>query len=132
MTAGQAREARLLDIDWVSLGLLTGTTLLAALYGLTVSGHFPAEHRAASLQGPVGGLVLWGTMAAAALAALAALALGWQALPWYATVIGAGTALLFTPLLLRPLPDSFVDGRRGLLAFAAGAVALAGLMWRLS
>jgi hypothetical protein len=122
----------LLDIDWISLALLTGTTLLAALYGLTVSGHFPAEHRAASLQGPMGGLLLWGTMAAAGLAALAALALGWRGLPWYAVVIGAGAALLFAPLLLRPLPDSFVNGRRGLVAFAAAAMALAGMMWRLS
>jgi hypothetical protein len=122
----------LVDIDWVILGLLTGTVLLCALYGLTASGHFPTEHRAARLRGPVGGLVLWATMAAAGLAALAALVLGWQALPWYATVIGAGTALLFTPLLLRPLPDSFVNGRRGLVAFAAGAALLATLMWRAS
>jgi hypothetical protein len=40
--------------------------------------------------------------------------------------------LPFAPLLLRPLPDSFVNGRRGLVAFAAAAMALAGMMWRLS
>jgi hypothetical protein len=40
--------------------------------------------------------------------------------------------LLFAPLLLQPLPDSFVNGRRGLLVFAAGAVVLAALMWRVA
>jgi hypothetical protein len=61
-----------------------------------------------------------------------ALVLAWMALPWYATVIGGGAALLFAPLLLQPLPDSFVNGRRGLLVFAAGAVVLAALMWRVA
>jgi hypothetical protein len=120
----------LLDIDWVSLGLLTGTMLLAALYGLAASGHFPIEYRPEKLQGPVGGSVLWGTMAATALAVLAALFLGWRGLPWYALVIGAGSALLFAPLLLRPLPDSFVNGRRALVALAGGAALLACLLWR--
>ena len=119
------------DIDWTSLVLLAGTVLLAALYGLSASGHFPAEFRPARLRGAWGSLVLWGSMAAACLAALAALAMAWRALPWYATVIGGGAALLFAPLLLQPLPDSFVNGRRGLLAFATGAVVLAGLMWRI-
>jgi hypothetical protein len=50
-------------------------------------------------------------------------------LPWHLAVIGGGAALLFAPLLLQPLPDSFVDGRRGLLAFSAAAVSLAALMW---
>jgi hypothetical protein len=78
----------------------------------------------------LGGLVLWGTLAMAGLAGLAALATAWRTLPWYATVIGGGAALLFAPLLLQPLPDSFVNGRRGLLVFATAAVLLAGLMWR--
>jgi hypothetical protein len=38
-------------------------------------------------------------------------------------VIGAGAAMLAAPLLLRPLPDPFVNGRAALLAFA-GASAL--------
>ena len=67
---------------------------------------------------------------ATGLAGAAVLVLAWRALPWYATVIGGGAALLFAPLLLQPLPDSFVNGRRGLLVFAAGAIALAALMWR--
>ena len=118
------------DIDWTSLVLLAATVLLVALHGLSASGHFPAEFRAARLRGASGGLVLWGTMAMAGLACLAALATAWRTLPWYATVIASGAALLFAPLLLQPLPDSFVNGRRGLLVFATAAVLLAGLMWR--
>jgi hypothetical protein len=120
----------LLDIDWRSLGLLMGTVLMVALYGLTASGHFPAEFRSARLQRGWGVAMLWATMIATALAGAATLVLGWRALPWYAMVIGAGVTLLFAPLLLQPLPDSFVNGRRGLVAFAAGALLLAALMWR--
>jgi hypothetical protein len=119
-------------IDWAILGLLVASVLLAALYGLAASGHFPVEHRAPTLQHGRGALVLWGTMTATGLAAAAALAGAIKALPWYAVVIGGGGALLFAPLLLQPLPDSFVNGRRGLLMLATGAVVLAGLMWRLA
>jgi hypothetical protein len=129
--AGQARKRQeVLDIDWGCLALLMGTVLLVALYGLCVSGYFPAEYRPAKLQRGWGLVVLWSTLIAAGLAGVTALILGWRTLPWYAIVIGAGAVLLFAPLLLQPLPDSIVNGRRGLLAFAAGAVLLAALMWR--
>jgi hypothetical protein len=131
--AGQARARQfVLDIDWVALGLLMGSVLLAALYGLAASGHFPAEFRPQTLQRGWGALVLWGTMIATGIAGAVALVLAWRALPWYATVIGGGAALLFAPLLLQPLPDSFVNGRRGLLVLSAGAVVLGALMWRVT
>jgi hypothetical protein len=117
------------EIDWVALGLLMGTVLLASLHGLAASGHFPAEFRPAKLQRGWGALVLWGTMVATGLACAMVLILAWRALPWYATVIGGGAVLLFAPLLLQPLPDTFVNGRRGLLVLGAGAVMLAALMW---
>ena len=122
----------MLEINWVALVLLMGTVLLVALYGLAASGHFPAEFRAEKLQRGWGVVVLWGTMIATGLAGAVALVLAWSALPWHATVIGAGAALLFAPLLLQPMPDSFVNGRRGLLVFATGAVILAVLMWRVA
>ena len=120
------------DVDWIALGLLTGSVVLVALYGLTASGHFPAEFRPEKLQRGWGPAVLWGTMVIAVVSGSAALGLAWRVLPWYATVIGAGAALLFAPLLLQPMPDSFVNGRRGLLVLAAGAVILAALMWRVA
>ena len=120
------------DIDWVALGLLVATVLLAVLYGLSASGHFPAQFRRAKLQRGWGALVLRGTMAATALAAATAGVLAWRALPWYATVIGTGAALLFAPLALQALPDSFVNGRRGLLVLCTGTVFLAALLWRMA
>jgi len=117
------------EIDWASLLLFTGSVLTAALYGLTASGHFPAEFRAATLQRGWGRVVLWGTMLVAVVAPVAALARAASLLPWYVALIGGGAALLFAPLLLQPLPDSFVNGRRGLLTFSAAAALLAAAMW---
>ena len=117
------------DMNWVALGLLMGCVLLVAMYGLAASGHFPAEFRAEKLHRGLGALVLWATMAAAGLAVAVGLVLAWRTLPWYAIVIGGGSALLFAPLLLQPLPESFVNGRRGLIVLAAGAVMLVALMW---
>lgn len=116
-------------LDWTALLLFTGAVLLIALYGLTVSGHFPAEFRGATLRGGWGALLLWATMVVAGLAGVAILVRAWSALPWYAAVIGVGAPLLFAPLLLRPLPDSFVNGRRGLATFSLGAALLAAGMW---
>ena len=120
------------DIDWVALGLLVATVLLAVLYGLAASGHFPAQFRRAKLQRGWGALVLRGTMAATALAAATAGVLAWRALPWPAAVIGGGVATLFAPLLLQSLPDSFVNGRPALLVLSMGTLILAALMWRMA
>ena len=114
---------------WIVFGYFMAGVLAVALYGLTASGHFPAEARSAKFKDGWGALLLWGTLAATALAAVAMLLKSWSILPWYLQVIGGGAMLLFAPLLLQPLPDSFVNGRRGLLAFSAGAAFLAGLMW---
>ena len=114
---------------WIVFGYFMAGVLAVALYGLTASGHFPAEARSAKFKGRWGPLVLWGTLAVTALAAAAMLLTSWWILPWYLQVIGGGAMLLFAPLLLQPLPDSFVNGRRGLLAFSAGAALLACVMW---
>jgi hypothetical protein len=115
--------------QWVWFATFAAGVLAVALYGLTASGHFPAEARGARLRGRWGAVTLWGTLAATAAAAAALLVQAWWVLPWHLAVIGGGAALLFAPLLLQPLPDSFVDGRRGLLAFSGAAVALALLPW---
>jgi hypothetical protein len=81
---------------------------VAALYGLTI---------------------MWGTIAVMGIAVVAALSIAWHVLPWYAIVIGGGAMLLAAPLLLRPFPDWFVNGRAGLLTFAAAGVAAVLVMW---
>ena len=94
---------------WIVFGYFMAGVLAVALYGLTASGHFPAEARSAKFKDGWGSLVLWGTLAVTALAAAA--------------------MLLCAPLLLQPLPDSFVNGRRGLVSFSTAAIVVAGLMW---
>jgi hypothetical protein len=106
------------------LALFMGLVLVLALYGLTVSTHFPAAARRPALKSASGAAVLWGTLAIAATVAGFALALAWR-LPGPASVIGGGAMLLAAPLLLPWAPDGFLDGRAGLLFFAALAVALA-------
>ena len=113
------------------LAVLMALVLVLSLYGLSVAGHFPAEHRALSLRTTGGRLILWGTLALCTLSLLTALALAWQRVPLYAAVIGAGAMALAAPLLLQPMPDSFVNGRLGLLTFTGLALALGLLAGRL-
>ena len=114
---------------WIWLGTFMAGVLAVALYGLTASGHFPAEARGETFKRGSGALVLGATLLATAGAAASMLVKSWWILPWYLSLLGGGAMLLFAPLLLQPLPDSFVNGRRGLIAFSACAVALAGLLW---
>jgi hypothetical protein len=105
--------------------------LVLSLYGLTVSGHFPAERRASSLRTAGGLVILWGTIALCTAIVLATLAFAWARLPLHAVIIGGGAMALVAPLLLQPLPDSFVDGRRALLTFTGLGIALALVAGRL-
>jgi hypothetical protein len=106
------------------LSLFMALVLVLSLYWLTVSGHFPEEHRAPSLKSAGGQAVLWGTIVLCALLTLAALTFAWTRVPLYAAIIGGGLMVLIAPLLLQPLPDGFVDGRPGLLIFAALSLSL--------
>src|SRR5262245_3329787 len=96
---------------WIWLPCYMAGVLAVALYGLTASGHFPVETRSERFKSRWGALVLWGTLAITVLAALSLLLKSWWLLPWHLQVIGGGAMLLFAPLLLQPLPDSFVNGR---------------------
>jgi hypothetical protein len=106
------------------LATFMGLVLVLSLYGLTVSGHFPAEFRDPALDTAIGRMVLWATLCIACVLAAVTLALA-RRLPLPATVIAGGAMVLFAPLLLRPLPDNFVNGRRGLIVLAGIGVALA-------
>jgi hypothetical protein len=107
------------------LSLFMALVLVLSLYWLTVSGHFPEEYRAAPLKSAGGRALLWGTIALCALLTLAALTFAWAHVPLYAAIIGGGLMVLIAPLLLQPLPDSFVDSRLGLLMFAGLGLGLA-------
>jgi len=116
-----------------SVALVLFMLLMAAvsLHGLAASGQFPREHRAAALRSAAGAAILFGSIAVAALSLLAGLFFALQTIPWYAAVIGGGMPVLFAPLLLRPLPDTFVNGRAALLLFSATAAVTALAMLKL-
>jgi hypothetical protein len=107
------------------LAVFMALVLTLSLYGLTVSGHFPSEHRAKSLTTPLGNVLLWSTLCLCAVLTVLAAGFAWRHVPLYAAAIGGGAMLLIAPLLLQPLPDSFVNGRRGLVFFSGLALSLA-------
>ena len=117
---------------WFDLLLFMALFAAASLVGLAASGQFPREHRAAALRSAAGAAILFGSIAVTLVSLLAGLLFAWQTIPWYAAVIGGGAPLLFAPLLLRPLPDPFVNGRAALLVLSAIAAAIALAMLKLS
>jgi hypothetical protein len=104
------------------LALFMALLLAVSMLALTASGHFPKEHRSPSLNSAMGGLILFGSIALALVCLVLGIFFVQMSVPWYAAVIGGGIMVLATPLLLRPFPDSFVNGRASLLTFSALAV----------
>lgn len=107
------------------LALFAVTVLVLTLFLLTVSTHFPTTERRANLRSATGRALLWGSVVVAGLAAIMAARLAWLALPGYAVVLAAGTAVLVAPLMLKPLSDQFLDSPAGLVVFAVTALVLA-------
>jgi hypothetical protein len=68
---------------------IIGLTLVT-LYGLTVSGHFPAAARSKKLQTRVATFVLAATLLTAALAAMVLIAIAVTSLPWTSIVLAGG------------------------------------------
>ena len=54
----------------------------------------------------------------------AGIAAAWMLIPWYATVIGGGAAILLAPLAPHVFPDLIVDDNGALIGFAATAAVL--------
>ncbi len=119
-------------VAWVDLLLFMGLLLCVALYVLAASGHFPHEHRPASLKSASGTVILYGSMAGACACFLIGLASIWNSVPWYAAIIGGGLAILAAPPILRSFPDGLVNGRAALLGFSALAVVIALAMLEIS
>jgi hypothetical protein len=117
---------------WIELLLFMGLLLSASLYVLAASGHFPYEHRSASLKSAVGTAVLFGSMAAVCACLLIGLVSIWDSVPWYAGIIAGGSVILAAPLVLRAFPDSFVNSRVALLGFLAVAAVISLAMAEIS
>ena len=113
-----------MSVALVPLVLFTMLMLVISLHGLTASGHFPRETRLPAMAAGTGPAVLWLTILVVLTCLLVGLFAAWRLIPWYAAVIGGGGGILVAPLVLQWFPDRFVDGKRGLLTFAAAALAL--------
>jgi hypothetical protein len=118
-----------MTLPWVELLFFMLAVAVLALYGLTLSGHFPSEVRAAELRIGRGAMLMWATLVTACLAALIVFRVIPNMLPWTSIIIAGGAMLLAAPLLLRPFPDRFVNGLSGLVTFAGAALAVALLLW---
>ena len=116
---------------WFYLILFVAALLADSLIVLTASGHFPAEHRRPELRSAAGRLVLFGSLVVAVVSVVVSLAFAWTRIPWYAAVIAGGLPVLAAPLVLRPLPDRFVDGRAALVLLSGVAIVLAAIMMSL-
>ena len=117
-----------MSIAAVPLALFTMLMLAVSLHGLTASGHFPRETRLPTMAAGAGPAVLWLTILIVLASLLVGLFAAWRLIPWYAAVIGGGGGVLVAPLVLQWFPDRFVDGKRGLLSFAAAALLLSLLL----
>jgi hypothetical protein len=107
--------------------------LALSLYGLAASGHFPPEHRSPALKAGTGRAVLCATLGLAMIGLVAGVISALRLVPWFAAVIGGGAMVLAAPLILRPFPDAFVNGRGALVTFAGAGAALAMLLvWLVS
>lgn len=113
--------AYLAAVNWLALLLFAAMVLTIAVFGLSLSGHFPAEHRKPELRDRLGRLIIVVCILAVALAAAKAIGLSMALLPPPVAIIGAGLALLAAPMVLKHFPDKFVDGRIGLVALAVFA-----------
>ena len=111
-----------MSVTIIPLALFTMLMLAVSLHALTASGHFPRETRLSAMAAGAGPAVLWLTIVTVLACLLVALFAAWRLIPWYAAVIGGGGGILVAPLVLQWFPDRFVDGKRGLLTFAAAAL----------
>jgi hypothetical protein len=111
-------------LNWAALVLFSVLVLTIALFGLSLSGHFP-------MQAQKLGRKDWGTRAVVAscvvvvaLATAKTFGIALYHLPAPMAIIGGGAALLAAPLALQRFPDTFVDGLRGIVVLATISLAL--------
>jgi hypothetical protein len=114
----------LADSPLIALLLFALLVSAATLQGLSASGHFPLRDtaRPAFRSGRV---TLFSSTGVALLALVGGSIAGLRLTSGSAAIIAGGLSVLFAPLVLRALPDRFVDGAGALVAFAAATVTAA-------
>jgi hypothetical protein len=107
----------------ISLVVYMALVLIASLYGLAVSGHFPRKQASG-----IGPIVLFGSVALVIVCLAAGIPAAVRLVPWYAAIIGGGLAVLMAPLVLQWFPDRFVDGRGAPIVFGIAVLVLASVL----
>jgi hypothetical protein len=116
-------------VMWIAAAIFAALMLMLSLYVLSLSGHFPPEHRAPALRGR-GGATLMIACSIVAVATLGAgIAAAWQQTPLVAMIIGGGAGVLAAPLILTNFSDRFVNGRAALVVFSGSAALCAGALY---
>ena len=116
----------------IPLIVFVAMMLLVSLQALSASGHFPKVSRLAATSRGFGPAVLWTSIAVTMSSVIVGIAVAWMFIPWYAAVIGGGSAILLAPQVLQLFSDRIVDGKAALISFAAGAAVLAVLLYWLA
>ena len=102
--------------------------LAGALHVLAAAGHFPREHRDASLGSKLGSETLFCSLTIMAVCVLSGTIAAFRLIDWPVGIIGAGLSILAAPVLLRLLPDRIVDAGGTLVALTFTAAFLSAFM----
>ncbi len=111
-------------LNWTALVLFSVLVLTIALFGLSLSGHFPTQAQKLGQKDVLTRAVVVSCIIVVALATARTFGIALHHLPAPMAIIGGGAALLAAPLVLQRFPDTFVDGLRGIVVLATISLAL--------
>lgn len=111
-------------LNWAALVLFSALVLTIALFGLSLSGHFPTQAQKLGSKDVITRAVVVSCIIIVALSTAKTFGIALKHLPAPMAIIGGGAALLAAPLVLQRFSDTFVDGLRGIVALAAISLAL--------
>ena len=121
----------LAGLDYALLAVFGVAAFLASAGAVLVSGFLPRDEGPRAARGPLGAILVYGTLVAVVLLALVVLATA-LALPWAVAVVIGGLAFLAAPFAVDPLPERARESRVSLLtviATSATAAALLPMPW---
>jgi len=111
-------------LNWAALVLFSTLVLTIALFGLSLSGHFPTQAQKLGRKDVATRAVVVSCIVVVGIAAAKTVGIALHHLPAPMAIIGGGAALLAAPLVLQRFPDTFVDGLRGIVVLATISLAL--------
>lgn len=117
---------------WIAAAIFAALMLMLSLYVLSLSGHFPSEHRAPALRGTGGTALMIMCSIIATAALVAGMVAAWQQAPLFMLIIGGGASVLAAPLVLTNFPDRFVNGRAALVVFSSAVLFCAAALYAIA